>query len=85
MLSRSFWTRRRLVTLGLIMVLCAVVVYVADPALFSGLSTRFIANSGGTPARGHQQYEYNLNSLATSAGAADDDHPLHPGDTVLGT
>jgi hypothetical protein len=28
---RSYWTRRRIVTLGLILVLCAAVVYVANP------------------------------------------------------
>jgi len=40
MARRSSWTRRRLVTLGLILVSCAAVVSVADPAFVSGLFAR---------------------------------------------
>jgi hypothetical protein len=82
---RFSWTRRRLVSLGLLLVLCAVVVYVADPARFRGLSTRLIAMSAATPARSHQQYVYQPNSLTASAGKVDDARPLRPGAIVLGT
>jgi hypothetical protein len=90
MARRSSWTRRRLVTLGLLLVLCAAVVSVADPTFVSGLFARLPTGSVPRAARSHQQYHYDLSGLTTSgrttsAGAAYDDQSLHPGDTVLGT
>jgi hypothetical protein len=85
MMPRSSWTRHRLVSLGLLLVLSAVVLSVADPALFRGLSTRLIARSEAMPAQSHQQYIYQPYSLTVSAGKVDDARPLHPGDIVLGT
>jgi hypothetical protein len=83
--ERSYWTRRRIATVGLIVVLCAVIVSVTDPSLVGGLLTRLVGNSATTPAKAHQEYEYTLIGLSSGASAVKDGYLLHPGDSVIAT
>ncbi len=81
--GRSYWTRRRVATLGLIVALCVLVVYVADPSLFrlpTAPSDRAIG--AGKPA--HQEYTYADFSLSTENGGKADNALLRPGEKLVG-
>jgi hypothetical protein len=69
--------------LGLIVVLFAVVLYVAEPSLFQLPTAPFDRSIGaGTPA--HQEYVFSDFSLTTEDGGKADNALLHPGENMVG-